>query len=443
MGETGYPDNLKNRVTLLQEEVRRRIRAEDRIRHLNAVLRAVRNVNRLIMKEKDIKRLIHGACENLVGTRGYYNAWIALFNTHETLQASAEAGLNKAFSSIITTFQSRKDIHCFRHVKKTGDLIVIDDPLSFCTGCPVSHLYHGRGALVKRLEYGGNIYGMLTVSIPGEYCKDLEEHRLFTDVAGEIAFGLYSIEVENRRKRSEDALLKARDELEKRVKDRTRDLEMLSAMLLNIQEDERKRIAADLHDGIGQSLSAIKFSVETILEQAGEDSGNPHIQSLHQLLPMLKQASEEVRTIVMNLRPSILDDLGIIATIHWFCRQFKEIYNDMEIEKTIEIQEKQIPHHLKTIIYRVLQEAMNNIAKHSNADRVELSLLQKDNQVRLIVKDNGSGFDTRLQASKRVSEKGFGITGMKERTELFRGTFDIQSDPSTGTRICASWDIYS
>ena len=156
---------------------------------------------------------------------------------------------------------------------------------------------------------------------------------------------------------------------------------------------------------------------------------------------MLKQASEEVRTIVMNLRPSILDDLGIIATINWFCRQFMEIYNDIEIEKTIEIKEKQIPDHLKTIIYRVLQEAMNNIAKHSNAHRVELSLLQKGNQVQLIVKDNGRGFDTRLQASKGVSDRGFGITSMKERTELFRGTFDIQSDPPRGTRLCAAWDI--
>ncbi len=154
---------------------------------------------------------------------------------------------------------------------------------------------------------------------------------------------------------------------------------------------------------------------------------------------MLQKASEEVRTIVMNLRPSILDDLGVLATIGWFCRQFQTVYSCIRVEQRINIQEKEVPDALKTIIFRVLQEAMNNIAKHSNADFVCLCFQKTDNTIELVISDNGNGFHVPGLLSMAPSEKGFGITSMKERTELSGGFFAIDSAAGTGTVVRASW----
>jgi signal transduction histidine kinase len=156
---------------------------------------------------------------------------------------------------------------------------------------------------------------------------------------------------------------------------------------------------------------------------------------------MLQKASEEVRAIVMNLRPSILDNLGILATINWFCRQYEGIYTGIRIEKTIHIRERDVPDHLKTAIFRILQEAFNNIAKHSNAREAHLALETNGERIELAVRDNGRGFDAGARFQKDGAENGFGITGMKERVELSGGVFSIQSAPGDGACVRASWPI--
>ncbi len=241
---------------------------------------------------------------------------------------------------------------------------------------------------------------------------------------------------------TEKRVLETRNKLERRLKERTNELEILSSKLLSTQEEERKRIAGDLHDVIGQSLSAAKFMVETVLDQINGDKSFYHGKnSLKALVPMLQKASEEVRRIVMNLRPSILDNLGILATITWFCRQYKTIYSGIEIEKEINISEKDIPNALKTIIFRILQEAMNNIAKHSNADTIQICLEKTKNNIHLTIHDNGIGFDANAMDTNLKTENGFGLTSMKERAELSGGSFGINSLSNHGTTIKASWTL--
>ena len=241
--------------------------------------------------------------------------------------------------------------------------------------------------------------------------------------------------------KTETELLKVRDELEQRVKHRTSELEQLYSRLLNAQEEERQRIAADLHDGIGQSLSAIKFMIENVLDQA--ESGHPDIGALKALVPMLQDASREVRTIVMNLRPSILDDLGINTTIGWFCRQFRTVYSTIDVRESIEINETEVSEELKIVIFRILQEAMNNIAKHGDASLVKVSLNRTGADMELAISDNGKGFDMTRTASGPLYQKGFGIPGMKERAELSGGTFEIVSGSGRGSTVRAVWKIGS
>jgi len=233
-----------------------------------------------------------------------------------------------------------------------------------------------------------------------------------------------------KRRKAEDAL-----------RESGKELRILSNQLLMVEEKERKRIARELHDGIGQALSAIKFSVENSLRQLQKVSDKSELESLKALIPLSQKTIEEVRRIVKDLRPSILDDLGILATINWFCREYQKVYAGIRIEVKIDVQEKVIPSPLKTVIYRILQEALNNVAKHSRADLVQLSLRQQDFRIKLSVQDNGVGFDVSETISMKPSRRGFGLASMRERAELSGADFDITSKAGEGTRLRVDWDV--
>jgi len=253
-------------------------------------------------------------------------------------------------------------------------------------------------------------------------------------------------------KRIQEELRIARDNLELRVQQRTQELaetfmelnesreelRLLASQLLRAQEDERKRIAREMHDSIGSSLSAVKFCLENAAAQL---TGNPEVrESFITLSRAMDQAIDESRRIMTDLRPSLLDDFGIIATIGWFCRRFESIYTDITVEKDIRLEESQVPENLKIIIFRVIQEAMNNSAKHSRARKISLDLSLEDGCITLRVSDDGVGFDRAAVVSKGEGAK-FGLTSMRERAELSGGEFEIESILEIGTTISVRWKI--
>ena len=232
------------------------------------------------------------------------------------------------------------------------------------------------------------------------------------------------------RKRAEEMLRKS-----------ARELRLLSSRILDAQENERKLVARELHDGIGQALTGIKFAIENGVRRLKETETAPHFKVLDDIIPLIQTTVDETRRIAMGLRPSTLDDIGISETIYWFCQQFESIYKNIRILKSIEVEEDQITETLKTVIFRVLQESLNNVAKHSGADRVQLSLQQKGNTVKLIVEDNGSGFDFEKPLPQNATGQGFGLASMRERIELSGGIFTLETAPEQATRICAEWTI--
>ena len=141
----------------------------------------------------------------------------------------------------------------------------------------------------------------------------------------------------------------------------------------------------------------------------------------------------------MDLRPSILDDLGILATISWFCREFENVHPDIRVEKEVTVEEDDVPDNLKIIIYRILQEAFNNAAKHSRASRIRVRLSKANTSIVLTVGDNGTGFDMEEVRLKEGMSKGLGLASMRERVELSGGHFTIETGAGKGTTIIASW----
>jgi signal transduction histidine kinase len=221
-------------------------------------------------------------------------------------------------------------------------------------------------------------------------------------------------------------------------------LRHLSTKLLKAQESERKRIAQELHDSIGQSLSAIKFSVESALNWIGDEDTcrlHPAFGALQAVVPMVQQTVEETRRIMTDLRPSILDDLGIVATLGWFIREFQKVYPNTHVEKRIEADDDEVPEALKIVIYRIVQEAFHNISKYSKAEYVDLCLSKSTRGIELFIEDNGIGFDIAEALAMKSPKSGLGIASMRERTELSGGVFNIQSTKGEGTTIHAQWSV--
>jgi PAS domain S-box-containing protein len=286
-------------------------------------------------------------------------------------------------------------------------------------GLPEGHVPLSRLLVVPVFSYDRIVALAAVANKPTDYKEgDARQIDAFTT----------NVQVIMESQQSKEALTKSEEELR-----------ILSSQLLTAQEQERGRIARELHDGIGQSLSAIKFKIEEALGQLSNDVAESSVKSLTSLIPIIQSTVEEVRRITMALRPSTLDDLGILATIGWFCREFQETYATVKIEKEIGLEEADIPESLNTVIYRVLQEALNNVAKHSGANSVTIFLTRRDDSIELTIKDNGRGFNLKEAFDIDVSKRGFGLGSMKERIELSGGSFALESIRGEGTTIKASW----
>lgn len=215
-------------------------------------------------------------------------------------------------------------------------------------------------------------------------------------------------------------------------------LHQLANKLIQSQEDERKRVSSELHDGLGQILSALKYKVEFAATEAKNKSGAINTEDvLSDILENVTLALGELRRVSSDLRPSVLDDLGLILTLKWFAEEYNKIYTELNIEFQIDVKEIDIPDENKHIIYRIVQESMNNIAKHSDAKNIFVHLTNSESGVLLRIKDDGSGFD--IKKIKKRKKSGLGLKTMEERAVNSGAKFTMKSTALSGTVVQVLW----
>jgi signal transduction histidine kinase len=213
----------------------------------------------------------------------------------------------------------------------------------------------------------------------------------------------------------------------KEVTDAKHELRSLSARLMEIQENERKRISRELHDAVGQVMAGIQFELHG-LAVALADSPAPLRGRVDRVRGLVENAVAMVRNMALLLRPSMLDDLGLVAALNW---QANEISRSTGVR--IEITDAlpaELPEEHKVCIFRVVQEALTNVCRHARASSVEISVAGRDREVEVIIRDDGRGF-------RVPSPGGLGLLGIEERVESLGGTFTICSEPGKGTTIQA------
>ncbi len=215
---------------------------------------------------------------------------------------------------------------------------------------------------------------------------------------------------------------------------RTRErLRTLSQQLMDAQESERRHIARELHDEIGQALTIVKINLQTM--QRVSDPALT-VQRAEESIKIVELTLQQVRNLSLSLRPSLLDDLGLIAAVRWYLdRQSKSA--GFALQFNADPLTKRPPSEIETACFRIVQEAITNIIKYSGAKEVDVAMRQVDKSLELIIRDTGIGFDVKSAQAKAAGGGSLGLLSMAERVALIGGTFDIGSEPGKGTEICA------
>jgi signal transduction histidine kinase len=253
------------------------------------------------------------------------------------------------------------------------------------------------GAVFARLQLG--LMGMIAITLLGGAA-----------LAGLTIFHILRLEGEVQRRLQESVQAQA-------------GLQELSAKLVRAQEEERRKLSRELHDEIGQSFSAVLMEAENLLDLEPASDVRPHLSSIRNIA---EKGINEIRNMALLLRPSMLDDFGLVPALDWQARETAK-RTGMHVAVASEIADE-LPEEHKTCIYRVVQEALNNCARHAQASTVQVAVRSETGQILLSVQDDGSGFDT-----QRI--RGMGLLGMEERVRHLGGTFEIDSRPGRGTLL--------
>ncbi|HUM01161.1 MAG TPA: ATP-binding protein [Thermoanaerobaculia bacterium] len=267
---------------------------------------------------------------------------------------------------------------------------------------------------------------------------------------GEDEVGRLGRSLETMRERLAEAFTRerqAQEELERRVAERTRDLTALArelrdhnerrahllAKFIRAQEDERKRIARELHDETCQTVAALSMATDTALAAPPDPDRGP----LRDIKALAGRALSEIHRVIYDLRPSVLDDLGLASAVRWTAdRQLKPLGITYRCE--IEGLDERLPLEVETAVFRVVQEALTNVVRHAKAETVLVQMARENGRLSIEVEDDGQGFDPATVATPESSGRGLGLLGIRERVELLGGHVQIESSPGQGTRLALS-----
>jgi len=212
-------------------------------------------------------------------------------------------------------------------------------------------------------------------------------------------------------------------------------LRELSTRLVGAQENERKRISRELHDEVGQALTAVIINADFISSEFEDKCPPEMVKRLHDITNLSRETLQQIRGLSLSLRPAMLDELGLISTMRWFVERFtvrSEIPIDLQISDGVD---ERFGTEIETALFRVLQEALTNVARHADATIVSVRLVRTADAHRLSIEDDGVGFDPAELNKNRDGDFRLGLLGMRERVASIGGALTLESEVGVGTRL--------
>jgi hypothetical protein len=331
---------------------------------------------------------------------------------------AAPALLPNVSETPVSALLTHEDFSWTDGVIADGSLIQTHIPIRKAPDEPVIGVFSIQSDMTHLIEESNRI--MLLILVGGEFILA-------------ILYGILVIVVRHAKK--------IIDSQQSTIRERNASLESLSKRLMESEEIKRKKIATDLHEGLAQTLSAIKINVES--KELSEAAAAVDAQVRISLVPVLQQAIQEVRSIATELRPSSLDDLGLLPTLNWFCREFETLHPQISVQQEIDLSEVIIPARLKIEIYRIIESAFKNIAKYSNTDQIRFVLHLADDMIHLVIGDTPTLQPAVAGITHFASgtEPQFRFAEVKERTSLSGGAFSSTLEQAGWVTLRSSWAL--
>jgi signal transduction histidine kinase len=405
---------------LKQREVERK-QAEDEIIRHNKSLTAINTVTAAVSSSLELPEILE-SLKNLLVEQLNVPGGIILFydETGGMLNVEAAWGLPAAALSQFRHLPASR-FHYSKVVKDNQSVVYQDfrdvrpfSSIRLANSRPTWKSYLSVPLLAK-----GRVQGVLDLfsQQPVEFSHD--DVVLFTALGQQVG-----VAIQNAR-------------LFEQIRTGRRQLQMLSQQLLEAQEGERRNIARELHDEIGQALTAVKVNLQSVKRLTDRSE---LISPLDDSIALVERTLQQVRDLSLDLRPSLLDDLGVVSALRWYIdRQAQRAGFDAKFFTNLP--EKRLPPDLETTCFRVVQEALTNILRHAKASQVWIELQQVENELQLTIRDNGIGFEVASVMQNPSGELGLGILGMQERVQLIGGEISIQSAPNLGTEVMVKFPI--
>jgi signal transduction histidine kinase len=353
------------------------------------------------------------------------NKTLAIMNVHvggillldeerRVLSYRAQRGLSRESTPLVTC---RLGEGITGKVAQSGEAILVEN-ISSDPRAAQPDIINARnlGAFISvPLRSKNGILGVINIASRGARKFSTEDIHLLGSIAAQISTAIENASLHQEVQQKEEL----RGELLREI--------------LTIQEEERKRIARELHDETSQALASLVASLETMTGMLPEDEDKVRAR-----IKMTQDLSisilDEIHRLIYELRPSLLDDLGLVAAVRWLADNNLKTAG-IKVELSTTGREKRLPSQLEAILFPVIQEAVSNITRHTKAKNAAISLYFKKNLIQVNIKDDGQGFDVEEAISSKNRPRGLGLLGMKERVELVRGTLSIRSRAGSGTQI--------
>jgi PAS domain S-box-containing protein len=295
----------------------------------------------------------------------------------------------------------------------------------------------------------GKLIGKFMMYFDAPHVFTREDMELGLTISRQLAFGIDRKRAEEELRRSEERFRKLAETLDAEVRIRTRELEKrnaeverqserlrdLSQRLMQSRDDERRRIARELHDSAGQTLTVLAISLARLAQEA-EQKAPTLLRDSHESQELVQQLSQEIRTMSYLLHPPLLDESGLAAALSWYVDGLAG-RSDLEIELNIPEDFGRLPREMELVVFRLVQECLTNIHRHSESKTAVIKITRDAENVHLEVRDQGKGMSPERLNEIQSRSSGVGIRGMRERVRQFDGQMSIESD-GAGTRICVT-----
>ncbi len=418
--------NLKGEIigtAGISRDITQRKEAEENLARFNRFYAVRSQTNQIIARTRDRQVLFYKTCKIIVQNGGLKAALIGLFNNSSPgLDATSfYPGKNSIVHGMkrLLTELLPDDLAGFRRhgahaliCNHSGSFHQIPGLARFAS------LHHSSSFALFPLVQGKKPIGILFLFAKEEHFFSEDIVLLLSELTADLSFALNSIIDGQRRQKAEEELFESRHQLRE-----------LSAFLQKIREEERSNISRELHDELGQTLTALTMGLQWTKKELL--SHQSRISSkLDSLIELTQATTESVRRIASDLRPLMLDELGLEPAIEWLIETFSE-QSSIQIEFKSEISSRQFSSEINTALFRILQESLTNVSRHGEATQVSIDITETGTDIQMRVKDNGCG----IQDIGAASKKSLGLIGMRERAYMLGGTFSISSQEKAGTMI--------